>query len=77
MIGNVWLLVAPAEQAQRVGVVVSRGQPVEIVAVNGEWYLVRWTLQDQTYVTGWALRRFVVPMAAIPPIIVTPVAGRA
>ena len=53
MTGHVWLRAEPADDSRRLGVILERGQRVEILAVFGDWYQVRWVPQAEAEVIGW------------------------
>jgi hypothetical protein len=72
MTGNVWLRQEPAADAPRLGLVLERGQQVEILAVFGDWYQVRWAPQIQAGVIGWTPAEWVGTIAPIPARLVTP-----
>ena len=73
--GDVWVLAGPAADAPRLGMLLKRGQPVEILALSGNWYQVRWEPQPHSQVIGWVLSTWVQPQAALPTFVVTPQAG--
>jgi hypothetical protein len=72
MTGNAWLRAEPSADSARLGVVMELGQPVEIVAVTGDWYRVRWAGQAQAAATGWVPARWVGTTDPIPAFIITP-----
>jgi hypothetical protein len=73
MTGNVWVRQAPSPDAPLMGVILQRGQLVEIQAVFGDWCQVRWTPEAQTEVVGWVPLEWVGTTIAIPSRLVTPV----
>lgn len=75
MTGNVWLREEPSGSSARLGIILEQGQPVEILAVSGNWFRVRWAPQRQAEVIGWAPAAWVGVLDTIPPHIVTPVSG--
>jgi hypothetical protein len=75
MTGDVFLHIGPSEASDRLGTVLYRDQPVEILAVNQNWYLVRWILPSHAQVVGWAPAEWVAPSEPIPARIVTPASG--
>jgi hypothetical protein len=75
MTGHVWVRQAPAQDAPLMGVILERGQPVELQAVFGDWYQVRWTPEPETEVIGWVPMRWVGTTGPIPARIVTPTIG--
>lgn len=75
MTGNVWLRQQPIADSERLGIILERGQPVEIMAVFGEWYRVRWAPQSNAEVVGWAPAEWVGTLSPLPNNIITPVAG--
>ncbi len=76
MIGNVWLRQEPSFDALRLGLILPEGRPVEILAATGDWYLVKWTPENQAEVTGWAPGRWVGTVLPIPETIITPTGAR-
>jgi hypothetical protein len=72
MTGNVWLRQEPFSDASRLGLILERGQPVEILAAYGDWYQVRWSPQAQTEVIGWIPIEWVGTLAPIPDRMITP-----
>jgi hypothetical protein len=74
MVGNVWLRQGPFPESPRLGLILERGQPVEILAASGDWYWIRWAPQDQAMVTGWTPVEWVGTFGPIPDNIVTPTA---
>ena len=75
MTGNAWLRQDPSDDARRLGVVLERGQPIELLAVFGDWCQVRWSPQPQTQVTGWVPLEWVGVTVPIPAKIITPTTG--
>jgi hypothetical protein len=75
MTGDVFLHVGPSEESARLGSVIQRGQPVQILAVYGTWYRVRWVLPGQVEVIGWTPAEWVAAGQDIPNAIVTPTAA--
>jgi SH3-like domain-containing protein len=75
MTGNVWLRAGPSADSPRPGVVLELGQQVEILALFGDWYWVRWTSQVGAEVTGWVPVKWVGTVSPIPSRIVTPTAS--
>jgi hypothetical protein len=76
MTGNVWLRAEPAPDAARPGVTLARGQQVEVLAVAGDWYRVRWVPQAGTEVVGWVPAQWVGTVDPIPTRLVTPSANQ-
>ena len=72
MTGNVWLHEGPSTDSPRVGIILQRGQTVELLAVLGDWCQVRWATAPQVEVTGWVALEWVGTTAPIPARIVTP-----
>jgi hypothetical protein len=72
MTGNVWLREGPSASSLRLGVTLELGQSVEILAVFGDWYQVRWVTQAQSEATGWVPGRWVGTTDSIPARIITP-----
>ena len=75
MTGNVWLHGGPSVDAPRLGLILERGQSVEILAVFSDWCRVRWAPQGQAEAIGWVPLEWVGTTGAIPARIVTPTAG--
>ncbi|RME41119.1 MAG: SH3 domain-containing protein [Caldilineae bacterium] len=74
MTGNVWLREEPSPTSERMGIIIERGQPVEVLAVQGDWIRIRWAPQAQAEVVGWSPARWVGTLVSIPDTLVTPVA---
>ncbi|MBN1219117.1 MAG: SH3 domain-containing protein [Anaerolineae bacterium] len=73
MTGNVWLRERPAADSPRLGIILERGQPVEILAIFGDWYHVRWAPpQAEAEVIGWTPAEWVGTTVPIPARIITP-----
>jgi hypothetical protein len=72
MTGDVWLHEGPSADSPRLGMILERGQTVEILALFSEWVQVRWTSPAQAEVTGWVSLQWVGTTAPIPAQIVTP-----
>jgi hypothetical protein len=75
MTGHVWLRASPSADSARPGVILERGQSVEILAVLGDWYQVRWAPQAETEAIGWVPAMWVGTVSPIPSRIVTPTIG--
>ena len=75
MTGSVWLHGGPSADSPRVGVILERGQSVEILGVFGDWCHVRWAPQGHVEVIGWLPLEWVGTTSAIPERIITPTAG--
>lgn len=75
MTGNAWLREGPSADSPRLGVILERGQPIEILAASGDWYQVRWAPQGQAEVIGWVPAKWVGTTTPIPAWIVTPATG--
>jgi hypothetical protein len=72
MTGNVWLHEGPSTDSPRLGLILERGQTVELLAVLGDWCQVRWAARPQVEVTGWVALEWVGTTAPIPARIVMP-----
>jgi len=72
MTGHVWVREGPSRDYALLGVIAQRGEVVEILAVFGEWYLVRRTSDTQARVLGWVPGKWVGTTEPIPQRIVTP-----
>jgi hypothetical protein len=72
MTGDVWLHESPGAESPRLGVTLQRGQAIEVLAVLGDWYKVRWAPQPETEVIGWAPARWIGTVTSIPARIITP-----
>jgi hypothetical protein len=72
MTGHVWVRRAPSPDASLMGVIVQRGQVVEILAVSGNWCQVRWAPEAETEVIGWVPLEWVGTTTPVPARIVTP-----
>jgi hypothetical protein len=75
MTGDAWLHEGPSADSPRLGVILERGQSVEILAVFGNWYRVCWAPQAQAEVIGWVLAKWVGTTTPVPARIVTPTPG--
>ncbi len=75
MTGNVWLRAGPSAESPRLGLILERGVQIEILAVFGNWYRVRWAPEAQAEVIGWVPARWVGTTNPIPARLVTPTAG--
>jgi hypothetical protein len=75
MTGSVWLRDGPSADSARVGMILQRGQSIEILALLGDWCRVRWAPETQVEVVGWVPLEWVGTTAPIPSRIVTPAAG--
>jgi hypothetical protein len=73
MIGNVRLRAEPRDGSPLTGDVVRQGQAVEVLAVYGEWYQIRWPPGDTGGTSGWLPGRWVGLVAPPPLTIITPV----
>ncbi len=72
MIGSVWLRAEPRANSPVTGETVTTGRPVEIVAIAGDWYLIRFPPGDANGVQGWVPGQWVGLVAAPPMEIITP-----
>jgi hypothetical protein len=72
MTGSVWLRQEPLEDSPRLGVAVERGQAIEILAVFGDWYRVRWAPHAEAEAVGWVPAEWVGTLTSVPTYIVTP-----
>ena len=75
MTGSQWVHEGPSLGAPRTGVILTQGQPVEILAFFGDWCLVRWAPPGQGEMTGWVLARWVGTTDVIPGRLITPTPG--
>lgn len=75
MTGNVWLREEPTADSSRLGVILERGQPVEILAAFGNWYRIRWAPQSGVEVTGWVPAEWVGTLTPVPTNLITPETG--
>ena len=75
MTGSVWLHEGPSPESPRLGMILQRGQAVEILAVLGDWCRVRWAPETQVQIVGWVPLEWVGTTEAIPSRIITPTAG--
>jgi hypothetical protein len=73
MIGNVRLRTEPLPTTTLTGETVEVGRPVEILAITGGWYLVRWPPGDPNGTSGWVPGQYVGVLAPPPQDIITPV----
>jgi cell division septation protein DedD len=72
LIGNVRLRAEPRDDSPLTGEVVNQGRPVEVLAIYGTWYQIRWPPGDAGGTSGWVPGRWIGVVAAPPPEIVTP-----
>jgi hypothetical protein len=75
MTGNVWSHEGPSIGSSPAELL-EQGQPVEILAVSGDWYRIRWISQGQNEFVAWVSARWVGTTMAIPASIITPTAVR-
>jgi hypothetical protein len=73
-VGSEWVHEEPILSSPRVGPILERGQPVEILVVYGDWYLIRWMSPTYGESTGWVQSRWVGTAGSIPARIITPAA---
>jgi hypothetical protein len=73
MTGNVWSHEGPSISSPPAELI-EQGQPVEILAVSGDWYRIRWVSRGQDEFVAWASARWVGTMMTIPASIITPTA---
>ena len=74
MTGSVYVRQGPGLEYELLGMVLSRGQVIEIVAAYGSWVQARWTPQNGAEVVGWVPMAWVGTLTPIPDYIVTPTA---
>ena len=74
MTGSFYVRQGPGFEYDLLGMVLSRGQAIEVVAVYGDWLQARWTPQDGAEVVGWVLMRWVGTLTPFPGRIITPTA---
>jgi hypothetical protein len=72
MTGSVYVRQGPGLTYDLLGMVLERGQRIEVVAVYGNWARVRWMPQDGAQVIGWVPLTWVGTLTAVPENIVTP-----
>jgi len=72
MTGNVWLREAPSDDAPRFGIVMERGQPIEVLGVLGSWYQIRWSPHDGSEIIGWVPAQWVGTRVPIPEHLIKP-----
>jgi hypothetical protein len=72
MIGNVYLRAEPRIGSPLTGEIVQLGRPVEILAIDGTWYLIHWPPGDAAGTSGWVPGRWVGVISAPPLNIITP-----
>ena len=75
MTGNVWLREGPSADSPRLGIILERGQTVELLAVFDDWCRVRWAPQAQAEAVGWVPLKWVGTTVPIPARMVTPTIG--
>ena len=72
MTGSYWVRQGPGVETDKLGVILALGERVEITALYGEWYQVRWTPQPGITATGWVPVRWVGVVGPVPARLVTP-----
>jgi len=72
MIGSVWLRTEPQGNSPVTGQTVTNGRPVEVLAIAGDWYLIRFPPGDVSGVQGWVPGQWVGLFAPPPAAIITP-----
>lgn len=72
ILGNVWMHSGPSADAPRLGVILTLGERVELLAVSGNWVWVRRAAADQNVVDGWIPTRWFGNTSAIPFQLITP-----
>jgi SH3-like domain-containing protein len=70
--GSVLLREGPSQESARLSVLVKRGTPIEILAVHGAWYRVRWRVPDEVDATGWVHADWVGLIEPVPTSMITP-----
>lgn len=58
VLGNVWLRSGPSDSSARTGVILSLGERVELLAVQGEWVQVRQITSEEYLAVGWINSRW-------------------
>ena len=74
MTGSVYVRQGPGLEYALLGMVLSRGQRIEIVAAYGNWVQARWTPQNGAQVIGWVPMTWVGTLTPIPERMITPTA---
>jgi hypothetical protein len=74
MTGSVYVRQGPGLEQPLLGMVLERGQVIEVVAVYGTWVHARWTPQDGAQVVGWVPMTWVGVLTPFPDQIITPTA---
>ena len=72
MTGSVYVRQGPGLEHDLLGLVLSRGQVIEIAAVYGTWIQARWTPLNGAEVIGWVPERWVGALTPFPEQIITP-----
>jgi hypothetical protein len=72
MTGHVWMREGSHPDSPLLGVIVRRGETVEILAVYGHRYKVRWRPRGESEVIAWAPALWVGTIDPTPAGIVTP-----
>jgi hypothetical protein len=75
MTGSVYVRQGPGADSPLLGMVLTRGQAIEVVAVYGTWVQAQWTPQDGAHVVGWVPMTWVGVLTPFPDTIVTPTAA--
>lgn len=72
IVGNVWIHIEPSSGSTRLGQVLTVGEQVELLALDGEWARVRKLVSGQDDVTGWIPIRWLGITTLIPDQLITP-----
>jgi cytoskeletal protein RodZ len=72
MTGSVYVRQGPGLEYDLLGMVLTRGQAIEVVAVYGTWVQARWTPQSGAEVVGWVPMTWVGALTPFPEQIITP-----
>jgi hypothetical protein len=72
MTGSVYVRQGPGFEHDLLGLVLTRGRSVDIVAVQGDWVHVRWAPQDGAQIVGWVPMTWVGTLTPIPQWLITP-----
>lgn len=72
MTGSVYVRQGPGLEYALLGMVLTRGQTIEVVAAYGSWVQARWAPQNGAEVVGWVPIMWVGTLTPIPACITTP-----
>lgn len=72
ILGDVWMHTDSSSDSARSGAILTTGEQVELLALDGEWAQVRKIASGQSEVTGWIPVRWLGVTTSIPARLITP-----